>query len=119
VMSPVLQEPLGDWGHAPVSRISQMPPPIDVAADLVDQRVLGVGLQIEGCLRRGRLLPGDRNGDNEARRTAALPWLALSALLLHTGRRPEKRKAASRPVCGNLICRANLQCAKVSNPDGG
>ena len=52
VMAPMLQEPLGDCGHAPVGGIAQAPPPIDVAADLVDQRVLGVGLQIEGRLRR-------------------------------------------------------------------
>ena len=80
VIAPVLQEPLGDCGHAPVSRISHTPPPIEVAADLVDQRVLGVGLQIEGPLRRGRLLPRGRNRDNKSRRAAALPRLPLERL---------------------------------------
>ena len=47
----MLQEPLGDGGHAPVGGIAQAPPRIDVAADLVDQRVFGVGLQVKGGLR--------------------------------------------------------------------
>ena len=47
----MLQEPLGDGGHAPVGGIAQAPPWIDVAADLVDERVFGVGLQVEGGLQ--------------------------------------------------------------------
>ena len=75
----MLQESLGDGGDTPVGGIAQAPPPLDVAADLVDQRVFGVGLQVKGRLPGGRLFPRGRNGDDEARRTAPLPRLALRA----------------------------------------
>ena len=47
VVAPMLEQPLGRTGHAPVGRIAQRAPGIDVAANLVDQRVFGIGLQIE------------------------------------------------------------------------
>ena len=110
VMAPMLQEPLGDAGHAPVGRIAQAPPPIDVAADLVDQRVLGVGLQVEGGLRGGRLLPRGRNGHNEARRAAALPRLALKRLTVLVERMVQFRRAIGRVQNRPLVEAVQCPC---------
>jgi len=44
---PVFQQPLGRRGNAPVGRVGNRTPRIHVAADLVDLRVLGIGLEIE------------------------------------------------------------------------
>ena len=96
VMAPMLQEPLGDRGHAPVGGIAQAPPPLDVAADLVDQRVLGVGLQIEGRLRGRRLLPRGRNRHDEARRAATLPRLSLERLTVLVERVVQFRRPIGR-----------------------
>jgi hypothetical protein len=96
VIAPMLQEALGDGGDAPVGGIAKAPPPLDVAADLVDQRVLGVGLQAKGRLRGRRFLPRGRNWDNEARWAAPLPRLPFEGLTVLIERMMELRRSIGR-----------------------
>jgi hypothetical protein len=96
VMAPMLQESLGDRGYAPVGGIAQAPPPLHVAADLVDERVFGVGFQVEGSLPGGRFFPGGRNRDNEAGWTTPLPWFPFKWLTVLVERMMQFRRAIGR-----------------------
>ncbi len=92
----MLQEPLGDGGHAPVGGIAQVPPWFDVPAYLIDQRVFAVGFEIEERLPGGRLLPRSWDGNDEPGRTAPLLRLALQRLTIRVQRMVQFRRSIGR-----------------------
>jgi hypothetical protein len=44
MVPPMFEQPLRRPGHAPVDRIAQATPAIEIAANFVDQSVVGIGL---------------------------------------------------------------------------
>ena len=81
-----------------------------IAADLVDQRVFGVGLQVKGRLPGRRLLPRGRNRDNEAGRAATLPRLALKRLAVLVERMMQFRRAIGRVQNRPLVKAVQCLC---------
>jgi hypothetical protein len=57
VVAPMFEQSLRRPGHAPIGRVAQPAPAIEIAANFVDQGVVGIGLQVERRLSGRRLLP--------------------------------------------------------------
>src|SRR3546814_4021525 len=78
----------------------------DVCASDLDQRVLGVGLQVEGGLSGGRLLARGRNRDDETGGAATLPRLAFERLAVLVERMMQIRRPVEigRASCRERVC---------------
>ena len=67
VMPPVFEQSLGRRSDAPIGPAREIAPGIDMTSDLIDDRVVAVGFEIQGPLRCCSLAFCFWNGDDETR----------------------------------------------------
>jgi hypothetical protein len=91
-----MEQPLRRPGHAPVGRIAQATPAVEIAPDFVDQSVVGIGLQLERWLSGRRLLPRSRDRHDQAGRPPAGPWRTFEWLAVVVERMMQFRRTVWR-----------------------